>query len=390
MALEYDLGGHPYRELAQEPPAQPGLERRRHRPQPQLRLRLVARRRPAPRPSTTAAAPRSRRPRPRPSATSCSAVVSMASSASGPISRSTRQASSCSGHTATRRTPMPPDMTRLDALGVPQHGPAYGRHQRLPAGAIERPVPDYGDEIDWLYGTQRIFSYTFEMYPTTADTSPSRHYPPDEVIGRETRRNREAVLYLMEQADCPYRATRPCRVLLWAAATTTSRSPGLDDRPRRHRHGDGRRLATGRSRRRWTATRLGDLGPCRPRHRAQQAGVDVDGGRTTIGRGHHLPSNKAATLQLRYWVGMSAPQTLTTRSGSQVVRPGDGHVLTTALTVTGDRRRARAGAGRPGRFASRRTLRGTDVAVSCGRRGRARGDGRGRASTTCASRCASR
>ena len=67
--------------------------------------------------------------------------------------------------------------------------------------------PTYGDEIDWLYGTQRIFSYTFEMYPTNAVTSSRRWYPADELIGRETKRNREAVLYLMEQADCPYRVT---------------------------------------------------------------------------------------------------------------------------------------------------------------------------------------
>ena len=47
--------------------------------------------------------------------------------------------------------------------------------------------------------------YTFELYPDPS-TGLSRFYPPDEVIGRETSRNREAVLYLITQADCPYRA----------------------------------------------------------------------------------------------------------------------------------------------------------------------------------------
>jgi carboxypeptidase T len=41
------------------------------------------------------------------------------------------------------------------------------------------------------------------MYPK--GTSGGGFYPPDEVIERETERNREAALYLAEQADCPYR-----------------------------------------------------------------------------------------------------------------------------------------------------------------------------------------
>ncbi|MFJ6381305.1 M14 family metallopeptidase [Kitasatospora sp. NPDC092039] len=57
---------------------------------------------------------------------------------------------------------------------------------------------------DWLWGAQRIFAYTFEMYP--GPTGSGGFYPPDEVIGRETSRNREAVLKLVETADCVYRA----------------------------------------------------------------------------------------------------------------------------------------------------------------------------------------
>jgi hypothetical protein len=60
-----------------------------------------------------------------------------------------------------------------------------------------------GDITDWLWGNQRIWTYTFEMYPRSS--SPG-FYPPDEVIARETSRNREAVLILAEYADCPYRA----------------------------------------------------------------------------------------------------------------------------------------------------------------------------------------
>ncbi len=59
-----------------------------------------------------------------------------------------------------------------------------------------------GTYDDWAYGVHRIFAYTFEMYPVGSNPG---FYPPDEVIGRETSRNREAVLYLLEQSDCPYR-----------------------------------------------------------------------------------------------------------------------------------------------------------------------------------------
>ena len=45
--------------------------------------------------------------------------------------------------------------------------------------------------------------YTLEMYPALL-WQPSRFYPPDEVIGRETLRNRSAVLYLIDVAGCLY------------------------------------------------------------------------------------------------------------------------------------------------------------------------------------------
>jgi carboxypeptidase T len=62
-----------------------------------------------------------------------------------------------------------------------------------------------GDEIDFAYGRHRIFMFTFEMYPKSSGEL-SRFYPPDEVIARETARNREAVLYLISQSWCPYGA----------------------------------------------------------------------------------------------------------------------------------------------------------------------------------------
>ncbi|OII66461.1 M14 family metallopeptidase [Streptomyces sp. CC77] len=61
-----------------------------------------------------------------------------------------------------------------------------------------------GSIDDWLWGEQRIFGYTFEMYP--ASSWNGGFYPPDEVIERETSRNRDAVLQLLENADCMYRS----------------------------------------------------------------------------------------------------------------------------------------------------------------------------------------
>ncbi|WP_217209137.1 M14 family metallopeptidase [Streptomyces sp. AC550_RSS872] len=61
-----------------------------------------------------------------------------------------------------------------------------------------------GSIDDWLWGSQKIFAYTFEMYPSSSGGG--GFYPPDEVIERETSRNRDAVLQLLENADCMYRS----------------------------------------------------------------------------------------------------------------------------------------------------------------------------------------
>ncbi|WP_327007088.1 M14 family zinc carboxypeptidase [Dactylosporangium sp. NBC_01737] len=61
-----------------------------------------------------------------------------------------------------------------------------------------------GSIIDWLWATQGIFAFTFEMYPG-ADTSTNGFYPPASVITAQTSRNKEASLQLAEFADCVYR-----------------------------------------------------------------------------------------------------------------------------------------------------------------------------------------
>jgi carboxypeptidase T len=61
-----------------------------------------------------------------------------------------------------------------------------------------------GGAMDWLWYDHGIFAYAFEMYPSSYGGG--GFYPPDSVIARETSRNREAVLRLIEYADCPWRA----------------------------------------------------------------------------------------------------------------------------------------------------------------------------------------
>ncbi len=59
-----------------------------------------------------------------------------------------------------------------------------------------------GDINDWLWGVHKIFSYTFEMYPSSAGGG--GFYPPDEVIATQTSRNRAAVIQLLNASDCVY------------------------------------------------------------------------------------------------------------------------------------------------------------------------------------------
>jgi carboxypeptidase T len=61
-----------------------------------------------------------------------------------------------------------------------------------------------GGSIDWLYGDQRIFALTIEVYPV--DHSHPGFYPPDSIIQAQTTRNDGAVLYFLEHVACPYAA----------------------------------------------------------------------------------------------------------------------------------------------------------------------------------------
>jgi hypothetical protein len=99
-------------------------------------------------------------------------------------------------------TDVPSDMTQDDHDVLVAMGQAMAAtNGYVPEQSSDLYITD-GTINDWLYGVHGILNYTFEMYPDTS--AQGGFYPPDEVIPAETSRNRAAVLYLLEQADCPY------------------------------------------------------------------------------------------------------------------------------------------------------------------------------------------
>jgi hypothetical protein len=250
-------------------------------------------------------------------------------------------------------------MTRLDQRTLA----AMGRRMAAMSGYRARQssdmYPTYGDQIDWMYGTQRIFSFTFEMFPRNGS---SRTHQPDERIARETRRNREAVLYLMEMAACPYEAVDKaasfCGPLYddFEVARGWKVDPQGTDTARAGAWSRGRAL---RSPYQLTSAASGRALLVTGRAK----GRDVDRGRTTVrSRAIRLPDDATATLRLRYWVGMSAKATSRDRFRVRLVDPSDGGTLAQALAVDGDGR-ARAPRWRSLAYRIPRELRGRRVAI---------------------------
>ncbi len=101
---------------------------------------------------------------------------------------------------------VPGDMTAADRDAFARMGRAMAATNGYTAGQSADWYISDGDQIDWMYGRHRIFSFTVELYPPTG-SGPGSHYPADEKIAAETARNRAALLYLIDLASCPYRAS---------------------------------------------------------------------------------------------------------------------------------------------------------------------------------------
>jgi predicted deacylase len=110
-------------------------------------------------------------------------------------------------------TNIPADMTTDDHAALVK----IGKHMAATNGYRPQQASDLyitsGTSRDYQYGTYRIFAYTFELS--------GGDYPDDSKIASETGRNKEAVLYLMERAWCPYS--------ILGAETKTARCGAFDD-----------------------------------------------------------------------------------------------------------------------------------------------------------------
>ena len=107
------------------------------------------------------------------------------------------------GHT---KTDIPKDMTTLDHSVFVAAGRAMASRNGYTAEQSSDLYITDGDQIDWLYGSQRIFSYTWELYPAQTSSVWTDFYPADEVIATQTARNKAALLYFLSFAGCPYGA----------------------------------------------------------------------------------------------------------------------------------------------------------------------------------------
>jgi hypothetical protein len=100
---------------------------------------------------------------------------------------------------------IPPQMTVADHSAFVAMGQQMGALSGYKAKQGSDSYIYDGDFPAWAYGDQRMFVYTFEMYPKWGANA-GGFRPPDTVLEAQTTRMTEAVLYFMEQADCPYRA----------------------------------------------------------------------------------------------------------------------------------------------------------------------------------------
>ena len=138
--------------------------------------------------------------------TSSTAGYETGFSRSAPTSPSIPTAGSSSGRMATPRTDIPSDMSVEDHNTFVAMGKAMASlNGYKPEQSSDLYITD-GDQIDWMYGVHRIFSFTWELYPPETPSVWTDHYPADEHIAPETARNRGALLYLIDVGGCPYRA----------------------------------------------------------------------------------------------------------------------------------------------------------------------------------------
>jgi hypothetical protein len=207
----------------------------------------------------------------------------------------------------------PSDLTILDHRVFVSLGRAMAARNGYRAQQSSDLYITDGDQIDWMYGRHRIFSYTFELFPTEKGTVWGDHYQDDSKIAAQTARNRSALLHLIDRASCPYAA-------LGSAYTATNCGPLYDDLEISRgwaRNAAGTDTATAGSWARGNPAGTWSSGPKQldavisgskalvtgAAAGARASANDVDGGATTIrSRAIRLPADPADVgyLTLRY------------------------------------------------------------------------------------------
>jgi len=81
---------------------------------------------------------------------------------------------------------LPPDMTVDDHDVFVAMGQAMASLNGYTAGQGSAWYITDGSIVDWMYGTYRIFAFTFELYPRSSGQG--GFYPPDEITSTETAR----------------------------------------------------------------------------------------------------------------------------------------------------------------------------------------------------------
>ncbi len=80
------------------------------------------------------------------------------------------------------KTNIPADMSALDHAALVSLGRAMAARNGYVAKQSSDLYVTDGDQIDWMYGRHRIFSYTYELFPTEKATVWGDHYPDDSFI----------------------------------------------------------------------------------------------------------------------------------------------------------------------------------------------------------------
>jgi hypothetical protein len=196
------------------------------------------------------------------------------------------------------RADVPPEMTALDHEVFVALGTAMASTNRYTPQQSSDLYLSSGTFSSWMYGVHRVFSFVIEL------GSVSR--PSDERIQKEARRNREAVLRLMEAADCPYRLVG--RAAAWCGPFADDLEIGRGWRT----DPDGTDTATAGAWQRGVAR----AGPSHLRTAfsgqgqlvtGRSATIDVDGGVTTVRSPRfRLPDAPGSRLHLRAWAAFDA------------------------------------------------------------------------------------